>query len=599
MSFTYLTGENIYHSFLSGANQVIAQKKILNDINVFPVPDGDTGNNLASTMSTIIEETKVDANAYRTFQSIADAALTGARGNSGIIFAQYINGISSSLADEEVLSIRSFAESVKNAVPHAYNAISNPVEGTMITVIRDWAEAVHSRWEQATDFYDLMIHSLDVAMDSLKQTTEKLKVLKDASVVDSGAKGFVHFVEGFAEFLKTGIVEKLQHQEDIIEFGEHPEHVHDRFDHRYCTEGLIARDGLDLEKIRSQLEDLGDSLIVAGSDRKARIHLHTNHPDQVFMVLRTHGKILQQKVDDMKGQYDAIYNRKYPVALVTDSIADLPKEWMDRYQIHLIPLNLMMEDTAYLDKVTITSENFYRLLDEVDTYPTSAQPNGKVVEGILSSLAAHYDSIIVVTVAKALSGTHQTIQHGAAKLRETGKHITVVDSKQNSGAQGLLVMKAAEWIHEGKSHDEVVHLLEEQIPRTKIFVSVNTLKYMVRSGRVNKMTGLLAKWMNLKPVISLDDNGMGTILDKAFSLQGNTAKIKKRVVEMKRHYGNLRYAIIHAGSEKRASEYVDLFRGILEKDPEYVMSISPIVAMSAGIGCVAIALIADEQEAVS
>ena len=200
MKFTQLTGENIHYSFVSGANQVIAQKKVLNDINVFPVPDGDTGNNLASTMETIIEEAKVNANAYRTFQSIADAALTGARGNSGIIFAQYINGISDSLADEDVISIRSFAESVKNAVPHAYSAISNPVEGTMITVIKGWAEAVHSKWEQAGDFYELLSHSLETAMESLRQTTEKLKVLKDASVVDSGAKGFVHFVEGFAQF---------------------------------------------------------------------------------------------------------------------------------------------------------------------------------------------------------------------------------------------------------------------------------------------------------------------------------------------------------------------------------------------------------------
>lgn len=592
--FTQLSGEHVYHSFISGANQVIAQKNVLNDINVFPVPDGDTGNNLASTMTTIIEEAKVEENAFRTFQSIADAALTGARGNSGIIFAQYINGISNSLQEEESISIRSFAESVKLAVPHAYQAISEPVEGTMITVIRDWAEAVHSRWDQSKDFYDLLASSLEIARESLRQTTEKLKVLKDAAVVDSGAKGFVHFIEGFVHFLQTGIEEKFQDQEDVIDLGEHPEHVHDHFVHRYCTEGLIARDGLNLEKIKRELSILGDSLIVAGNNRKARIHIHSNRPDEVFMVLRTHGTILQQKVDDMKGQYDAIHNRKYPIALVTDSIADLPREWMDEYQIHMIPLNLMMEDTAYLDKVTITSENFYRLMDEVEKYPTSAQPNGKVVEGILSNLIAHYESIIVITVAKALSGTHQTIENAAKKFRGEGKTITVIDSKQNSGAQGLLVKKASEWIHEGKSHEEIVSMLETIIPKTRILVSVNTLKYMVRSGRVNKVTGIMGKLLNLKPVISLDANGMGTILDKAFSVKGNTAKIVKRVEAMKQEFGSLRYAIVHAGSEKRAEEYKKTFKKLLGRDPEYTMSISPIVAMSAGIGCVAVAVMAED-----
>lgn len=592
--FTQLSGEHLYHSFVSGANQVIAQKKVLNDINVFPVPDGDTGNNLASTMATIIEEAKVEKNAFRTFQSIADAALTGARGNSGIIFAQYINGISNSLREEESISIRSFAESVKLAVPHAYQAISEPVEGTMITVIRDWAEAVHNGWEQAKDFYDLLASSLDAARESLRQTTEKLKALKDAAVVDSGAKGFVHFIEGFVQFLQTGIAEKFQDQDEVIDFGEHPEHVHEQFAHRYCTEGLIVREGLDLERIKKDLTGLGDSLIVAGSSRKARVHLHSNHPDQVFMVLRNHGTILQQKVDDMKGQYDALHNRKYPIALVTDSIADLPKEWMDEYQIHMIPLNLMMEDAAYLDKVTITSENFYKLMDEMEKYPTSAQPNGKAVEGVLSNLVSHYDSIIVITVAKALSGTHQTIENAARKFREVGKPITVIDSKQNSGAQGLLVKKASEWIHEGKTHDEVVSMLEETIQKTKILVSVNTLKYMVRSGRVNKVTGFMGKLMNLKPVISLDANGMGTILDKAFSVKGNTAKIVKRVEEMKQEHGSLRYAIVHAGSEKRAEEYTKIFKKVLDREPEYIMSISPIVAMSAGIGCVAVAVMAED-----
>jgi hypothetical protein len=116
---------------------------------------------------------------------------------------------------------------------------------------------------------------------------------------------------------------------------------------------------------------------------------------------------------------------------------------------------------------------------------------------------------------------------------------------------------------------------------------------MVRSGRVNKVTGIAAKLMNLKPVISLDENGMGTILDKAFSTGANTKKIVKRIKEIKNRETDIRYAIVHAGAEERAVEYESTFKEVIGKDPEYIMSISPIVAMSAGIGCVAIAVMAD------
>lgn len=214
MDIQYLNSEYLYQSFVSGAREVIKNKNFLNDINVFPVADGDTGNNLASTMSFIIEEAKLLNSVKNTMNSIADAALTGARGNSGIIMSQYINGISMSLSDEDKITIPSFAESVQNAFPHAYTAISNPVEGTIITVIREWAEAVYKQKDGAKTFYDLLGQPLVAAFKSLEETTSKLKVLEDSKVVDSGAKGFVHFIQGFTEFIKTG---KAKVAEDYME----------------------------------------------------------------------------------------------------------------------------------------------------------------------------------------------------------------------------------------------------------------------------------------------------------------------------------------------------------------------------------------------
>ena len=204
MSIQYLDSENLYYSFLSGAQEVIRNKGILNEINVFPVSDGDTGNNLASTMISIIEEAKIFSAVKETMNSIADAALNGARGNSGIIIAQYINGIFMSIHNDENLTMNAFADMVKDAVPHAYQAITNPVEGTIITVIKDWADAIDRHKNDAEDFPTLLSTSMGHAEKSLHHTTSQLKVLQDSNVVDSGAKGFVYFLQGFTNFLKTG-----------------------------------------------------------------------------------------------------------------------------------------------------------------------------------------------------------------------------------------------------------------------------------------------------------------------------------------------------------------------------------------------------------
>ena len=330
MSVSYLNGESLYGSFVSGAREVIKNKNNLNDINVFPVADGDTGNNLASTMNYIIEEAKVLTSAKSTMNSIADAALVGARGNSGIIIAQYINGIFINLEDKDNITILDFAESVQGAYPHAYGAISNPVEGTIITVMRDWAEAIYKQKDKAKNFYELLVTPLEVALKSLEDTPKKLKILRDSNVVDSGAKGFVHIIEGFTEFMKTGKLKDLKIDMDEVAIIDHTNHVGGKPEYRYCTEALIVGEDLSHDMIKSELADLGDSLIVAGNKAKTRIHIHTNCPHEVFKKIRDKGQILQQKADDMTRQYEAQYERKYDIALVTDSIADLPMDEIGR-----------------------------------------------------------------------------------------------------------------------------------------------------------------------------------------------------------------------------------------------------------------------------
>ena len=596
MDISKLDSEKLYYSFVSGAQEVIKNKNSLNEINVFPVADGDTGSNLSSTMHAIILEAKISGSVKETMNSIADAALTGARGNSGIIIAQYINGIFLSLMDEETITIPSFAETVKNAVPYAYQAISDPVEGTIITVIREWADAVYSHKDLSANFSELFSKSLIAANKSLEATTSRLKVLQDSKVVDSGAKGFVYFLQGFATFLRTGKVDlEVSDEPEDLSFNEELIHSQGEIHHRYCTEALLSGDSIDLEALKAELALYGDSLIVAGNNHKARIHIHANAPEQVFQVLSKIGIILQQKADDMVRQNESAFDRKYDTALITDSIADIPQAMLDHYQVHMLPLNLNFDNTSYLDKVTMTPELFYPLLEEAIEYPKSSQPNPIVVEKYLETVLSHYDKVIILTVAKEQSGTNSVFQNAVSKKLHQGKKIAVIDSKRNSGAEGLLVMKAAEMIAAETPFDEIVGAIERLRDRTNIFVSVNNLKYMVRSGRLSKVSGMAAMTINLKPVVSIDAEGKGSIAEKAFSEKGNEKKLFRLLEKVNAQEKISRYAIVHANNPEKAEAYRKRSVVLLGKEPEYIMNISTIVGMSAGVGTVAISYMCEEE----
>jgi len=591
MTQTMFTNELIYKSFIIGAKNVIQEKNTLNAINVFPVPDGDTGSNLASMMTSIIERSKLGKTSEETIQSIVDAAIVGARGNSGIIFAQYIYGFSMGLTKEEI-DQELFAELAEKASDYAYNAISKPVEGTMITVMRAWANALKKLKGAALDFIDLMTRAYEVVLAELARTPEMLAVLKENKVVDAGAKGFVHFIEGFTKALKGEEVEIHAIENEHIE-QLHVEHLEES-QNRYCTEALIRGNNLDLNDIKSKLGFLGDSLVVAGSNKTVRVHIHSNTPDQVFTYLSQLGRLAEQKVDDMARQFEAANQRKYPIALVTDSIADLPSEYLDKYQVHMFPLNLLINETNYLDKITIQSSRFYEMMDSLDVYPTSSQPNAKTLENFFSFLTTYYKEIIVITVSKEMSGTYNAFVEAANKFKET--KISVINSKQNSGAEGLLVLRTAELIDQGLPFDEIVQKVEDLTAKSKILVSVKTLKYMVRSGRVSKTTGLIGKIANLKPIISIDEEGKGIIFDKGLSLKSANKKIEKHVQEISDVYGIDTYAIVHANAEDRALDYAQKFERMTGKKPAYIMDISTIVAMNAGLGTVAVAYIRGDKQ---
>jgi fatty acid kinase/fatty acid kinase fatty acid binding subunit len=594
-----LNGRAYYYAFLAGAKRILENQKELNRINVFPVPDADTGSNLASTVRSIIERVRPHRSYKVTSRAIAAAALEGARGNSGVIFAQFLYGLDAETHDAPEVSLPQFAQAARRAVRHMYEAIANPVEGTMITVIRKWAESVDAHKEEkegADGFLKALTRAQARAAEALQETRLRLEAMRRANVVDAGSKGVVLFLEGMIDFLVKPSHKKLASVRGAaIEIEETAEVPVGEVRRRYCTEALIrprpGAAGLDRDALRREIEGFGDSLVIAGSPEALRFHIHTDTPAELFYKIRDAGVIVRQKADDMLRQSEAAHHRKWPIALVTDSACDLPPALFDRHQVHVVPVQLSFGDTSYIDKVTITPDQFYMMLDERPEYPRTAQPSPQAFESLFTSLAAHYDSVIAVHLAGKLSGTYSNSLTAAGRVSKlTGKPITVIDARNLSGGLGLLVLRAARLIEQGRSHGEIVAEIERVRPNVKMLVGVRTLKYMVRSGRVSPMAGAVAKLLNLKPIVALKETGESTIFDKAFSLRGILRKTLKHL----RAAGRVReYAILHAHNPADARAYAAEVEGVFGVPPAFVIDISPAIGANAGVGAVAVSYLVE------
>lgn len=576
-------------AFQVGAEQVIAHKKELNAINVFPVSDGDTGSNLASLMQTIVEQTGEQLpSTLAFFERVADASLIGARGNSGIILAQYFNGLYVNLMKESESDIvQNFAKSAKLAIKDAYQAIEKPVEGTMITVIRLWGEALESQ-QAETPLEIRLAKALEVAKDALDKTTEQLQILRKNQVVDSGAKGFYLFIRGFTQsFNRQEIPELIVSDEPSMTREFHQRQlVSEAPQQRYCTEVLLDQVKVSKEVIQSALSSLGDSMVVVVSRGKARVHIHSNQPSKVLDILSSYGQPIQQKADDMLLQYQVRKSPKAKIALVTDSIADIPADYLLSQQIHVLPIMISIGEGSYLDRLTIQNKRFFTLQQELGERGSSSQPSLHQTETLFNFLASHYDQVVVVTVSKELSGTYQSVKRLAEKILPSDR-VKVIDSRQNSAAQGLMVMRVNQWIQEGLSFETISQKVDHLSEQVGILVSVDDLEPMIQSGRVPQAIGRMAQKLQLKPLVSLEQ-GQGKLSNFSFSQAGNERKMLKKIKAYHKQNLLLNYAIVYAGSSDRAEQWQAELTTKLGFKPSFVMPISTAVALSAGDGSVAI-----------
>lgn len=580
-----IDGKKLYSYIVSGARNLIVNEHNLNRINVFPVADGDTGTNLALTMKTVLSKAKQLDRADLTMNGIAKIAVENAYGNSGMIFAQYLNGLAIGLKDKETITEDEFIQVFDGAVSYAYSAVSAPKEGTILTVMKQWGQDLKTN--VGDEFEELFEKSVNSAKDVVDATKFRLKVLLDNNVVDAGAKGFLFFIEGILHFIKTGKMDDTEfHAAELDDVSMlHPDT--DLGDNRYCSQYMVQSNKTP-DYFKELLKDEGDSLVVTGNDEYVQIHVHTNNPAKVMTQLVNEGTVTTHKVDDMQLQTNMLFKPISKIAIITDSIADLPKDIVDNYQIVVIPLNLIVESTVYSDKVTMTPEYFYKHLDAYKMNPTSAQATPDTIERIVNGALKNVDAMIGIFVSSKMSGTFDNISRVINKMETSNKKIALIDSKVNSVAQGMLVQEAAILREQGLAFEQIVEAVNKKIEKTHIYVSVKDLKYMIRGGRVSKVQGMILSKLKLKPVISIDEKGNGTIFAKTLSVKSAEKAILKKIKKDMKEFDIEKYSMVYADDATVMDQFVNKVEKAIGKKPEYVDSISPIVGLNAGNGAFAI-----------
>lgn len=306
----YIEAKQLREMFVSGANNLQNHKDLVDKLNVFPVPDGDTGTNMSLTISYAMKELSKsqDSSITDIGKALSKGSLMGARGNSGVILSQIIRGFAKSIEGKDKIYTQDLAKAFKNGSDTAYKAVIKPVEGTILTVVRESGEYAVQAYKKERDLVKFLEMVIKEANESLNRTPQLLKALKEAGVVDSGAKGLVLIYEGMHAALKGNPIDIKDYSPvdlSSIEVSSNPINTDD-IKFSYCTEFILESKTIDDLQIRDMMMKYGDSLAVVGDEGVIKVHVHTNDPGLVLQDALKYGHLVTIKIENMKVQHENI-----------------------------------------------------------------------------------------------------------------------------------------------------------------------------------------------------------------------------------------------------------------------------------------------------
>jgi DAK2 domain fusion protein YloV len=609
MQIEYIDGARLRRAVIAGCDLVQRQRAELNRINVFHVPDGDTGTNLALTTAAIADRLRnVDSPDLSVVaREAAESAVMGARGNCGMILSHFLLGFAEHVRGSERLDPQGFAAAMHAAVEHVYRSLERPVEGTIITVMREMSESADHA--DARTFPDLLEIVLERGRTALERTPELLPALKKAGVVDAGAKGFLHLFEGVADdlngdpFRKRGSAAPFDAGFDTraaiesrgASAAAEAEYPTANEKYRFCTEALVRGTNLpDADAVRAMMRDRGDSLIVIRTADLLKIHIHTDHPGDVFTELRALGALVTHKAEDMTVQHAALERggghvklARRPISIVTDSACDLPDEVVRAHGIRVVPMQLIFDTGVLLDRVDISAAQFVDRLRNGE-HPTTSQPTPRAFLDAFQAASDDGETVLAVLLGSTLSGTLASAQAAARMAPDTS--VRIIDTLGASLTQGMLVLLASELAEMGATPETI----EQEVARVRrqsgIIFTVDVFDNLLASGRVGRGRVLIAGLLDIKPILGLDADGQVVPIAKVRGKANVTARMIQTVVgRVPVGATKLRFGVVHVGcadiARTVASELQERYRAA----DVLVSPATPVIATHIGPGAWGIA----------
>jgi DegV family protein with EDD domain len=549
VGISYVDGPRLSRSLFAASDWVAAGREEINRINVFPVPDGDTGTNFSLTLRSVADVLRAlgDAPLPETAKAMARGAVLGARGNSGMMLAHFLLGFADAIGDRTTANAVDIARAIHTGSDRLYASLDDPREGTILTVAREAAAAAQRVAPPDMDIGEFMRRLLEEGEIALARTPELMAALKEAGVVDAGGKGFVRMIEGVVRFIEGDPILPA----DPIVTGEFSAaalaDVAAERDFQFCTEVMVRGEQFPpTNEVRQAMRVFGGSLVVLAAGNVLKIHVHTDTPEAVFTYAARWGTIEATKADDMRAQHRQLSHAdRRAVAIVTDSSADLSDSVLDRHHIALVPLQVMFGDEVLQDRVELKPEEFYRRLRNARTLPTTSQPTPAEFVRVLRDARGEADEVVAVLLSGALSGTFQSAQAAVKAAGLTGIHL--VDSASASLGVGLLALRGAELAEAGKRGADIAAELNRLKRQSGCFVTVDRFDNLIRSGRVTRGKAWLAGMLDVKPILALDASGRIQPVDRVRGRDNVVPRVlsllEKRLTPRPRA---VRFGVVHA-----------------------------------------------------
>ena len=583
----YLTQEELKKMLLLSYKKIEENKEQINKINVFPVPDQDTGSNMAKTLLGIKEA--IEGKEFKDLSEISEVALnralTAAQGNAGVIYVGFLADFLP-LLNKNPVDAKRLAIAFEKGRERAWKSIQNPKEGTILDVIDATAETFKKEAEKEKNIVQILKVATEKAKEALLATREKMEVFRKANVVDAGGLAYLMILESYLEALgeKKEVKKEAMPSEKVRRFVQ-------ILSHRYEIVSLIENPKAGEEEIKEKLKKLGNSLDVVQIGNRMKIHIHTDYPEDVKTIIRNLGKIEELREEDMaKEVADEPSVRKVSIGIVTErNLACLPEKVMERYQIETVDAIV-----DWPEGENLPGENIFQKMREADKrgikeFPKTSQATPKSYFDVFKKQLEKFDKVLCISISSKLSGCYNSACQAKEMLsEEEQERVYILDTLHAVASQALLVLRAIELIQEQREINEVIDEVKKLIPQIHIYGIFEDPKWIEAGGRLTKFQ---ANWirrmkkLNLHPLITIKDGVVtkgGVIWAKDIA-EAIFKKIAKESQKARKKGKRIRVIIGQADIPEGAEKLRQSLKTIKAEVP-FISLASPVVCSHTGPG---------------